>query len=494
MGDVILKVNGLSKYYAQVKALDNISMEIRRGETHALCGENGAGKSTFIKLLTGAIPPSSGTVEFENQVYDRLTPSLAMKLGIAVIYQEFSLVPYLTVAENIFYGREIAKMGVRSVRQMNLEAEKFCREMGVDIDVKAKVCGLGVAYQQIVEILKAVSKNAKFIIMDEPTAPLTLKETEIFFRIIRKLKEKKVTIIFISHRLTEVFDLCERVTVFCDGRFVTTKETGEVTKKQLISYMVGRELADDYPAGNGKTGNVVLEARHITGKRVHDVSCEVREGEGLGIGGLVGAGRTELARAVYGADPVLSGEFLLDAKRFVPKSPRTALEHGIGLIPEDRKKQGLILDATVKENSALSILRRCSDFGVINKKEEERTVHRYIKDLNIKTPGMNQLVKNLSGGNQQKVVLAKMLATNCKILIFDEPTRGIDVGAKQEIYHLIREMTDQGKAVIMISSEMPELIGMSDRILVMADGRLKGEIGRGDFTQEHILEMASDLD
>jgi ribose transport system ATP-binding protein len=345
-----------------------------------------------------------------------------------------------------------------------------------------------------VEILKAVSKNAKFIIMDEPTAPLTLKETEIFFRIIRKLKEKKVTIIFISHRLTEVFDLCERVTVFCDGRFVTTKETGEVTKKQLISYMVGRELADDYPAGNGKTGNVVLEARHITGKRVHDVSFELREGEVLGIGGLVGAGRTELARAVYGADPVLSGEFLLDGKRFVPKSPRTALEHGIGLIPEDRKKQGLILDATVKENSALSILRRCSDFGVINKKEEERTVHRYIKDLNIKTPGMNQLVKNLSGGNQQKVVLAKMLATNCKILIFDEPTRGIDVGAKQEIYHLIREMTDQGKAVIMISSEMPELIGMSDRILVMADGRLKGEIGRGDFTQEHILEMASDLD
>lgn len=494
MGDVILRVNGLSKYYARVKALDNISMEIRRGETHALCGENGAGKSTFIKLLTGAVSPSSGTIEFENQVYERLSPSMAMGLGIAVIYQEFSLVPYLTVAENIFYGREISRMGVRSVRQMNLEAERLCEEMEVDIDVKAKVCGLGVAYQQIVEILKAVSKNAKFIIMDEPTAPLTLKETEIFFKIIKKLKEKKVTIIFISHRLEEVFELCDRVTVFCDGRFVVTKETGKVTKKELISYMVGRELADDYPTGNGEIGDVIFEARNITNKRVKDISFHLRKGEVLGFGGLVGAGRTEIARAIYGADPILSGEFILNGKRYVPKSPKAALALGIGLIPEDRKKQGLILDATVKENSIISVLHQCSGLGVINKKKEDLIVQQYVKDLNIKTPGVGQLVKNLSGGNQQKVVLAKMLATNCEILIFDEPTRGIDVGAKQEIYHLIRKLTDQGKAVIMISSEMPELIGMSDRILVMADGRLKGEIEKQDFSQEHILEMASDMD
>lgn len=494
MGDVILKVNGLSKYYARVKALDDISMEIRRGETHALCGENGAGKSTFIKLLTGAISPSAGTVEFEGQVYDRLTPSMAMSLGIAVIYQEFSLVPYLTVAENIFYGREISKLGVRSVKQMNREAEKLCREMGVDIDVKTKVCGLGVAYQQIVEILKAVSKNAKFIIMDEPTAPLTLKETEIFFKIIEKLKEKKVTIIFISHRLEEVFELCDRVTVFCDGKFVVTRDTDQVTKKELISYMVGRELADDYPVGTGKTGTVVLEARNITNHRVKDISFKLRKGEVLGIGGLVGAGRTEIARAVYGADSILSGEFLLNGKPYVPRSPKTALALGIGLIPEDRKKQGLILDATVKENSVISILQSCSSLGVIRKREEDRIVQQYIKDLKIKTPGVNQLVKNLSGGNQQKVVLAKMLATNCEVLIFDEPTRGIDVGAKQEIYHLIRELTNQGKAVIMISSEMPELIGMSDRILVMADGRLRGELEKQDFSQERILEMASDMD
>ncbi len=493
MGDGILKVNGLSKYYAKVKALDNISMEIMRGETHALCGENGAGKSTFIKLLTGAVSPSSGTIEFEGQVYDRLTPSLSMGLGIAVIYQEFSLVPYLTVSENIFYGRELSKMGVRSIRRMNEEAEKLCREMGIDIDVKAKVYGLGVAYQQIVEILKAVSKNAKFIIMDEPTAPLTLNETEIFFKIIRKLKEKKVTIIFISHRLEEVFELCDRVTVFCDGRFVTTRDTSQVTRQMLISHMVGRELNDDYPAGSGPAGDVVFEARHISNRWIHDLSFELRRGEVLGIGGLVGAGRTETARAVYGADPITSGDFLLEGKPYLPKSPRSALELGIGLIPEDRKRQGLILDATVGHNCSLSILGKCSRLGVVNRKEERGIVSRYVEELRIKTPGQDQLVKNLSGGNQQKVVLAKMLATNCRILIFDEPTRGIDVGAKQEIYNLIRELTACGKSVIMISSEMPELIGMSDRILVMAGGRSRGEIGKEDFSQERILEMASDI-
>lgn len=492
--DIILRVKGLSKSYAKVKALDNIFMEIRRGETHALCGENGAGKSTFIKLLTGAISPSMGTIEFEHQIYEKLSPSLSMGLGIAVIYQEFSLVPYLTVAENIFYGREISRFGVRSVKQMNLEAVKLCREMGVDINVKAKVGGLGVAYQQIVEILKAVSRNAKFIIMDEPTAPLTLKETEIFFGIIRKLKEKKVTIIFISHRLEEVFELCDRVTVFCDGRYVVTQDIGEVTKRKLISYMVGRELADDYPAGSGKYGDVVFESEHVTNKRVQDVSFRLRQGEILGIGGLVGAGRTEIARAIYGADPVLSGSFRLHGKRYSPRSPREALELGIGLIPEDRKRQGLILGATVKENSALSILQSCSRFGIINRREEEQVVQQYVRDLKIKTPGLGQLAKNLSGGNQQKVVLAKMLATNCEILIFDEPTRGIDVGAKQEIYHLMRELASCGKAVIMISSEMPELIGMSDRILVMAGGKLKGEIEKEDFSQERILEMASDTD
>lgn len=469
-------------------------MEIKRGETHALCGENGAGKSTFIKLLTGAILPSSGTIEFEGTVYDKLTPSLSMRLGIAVIYQEFSLVPYLTVAENIFYGRERSRMGIRSIQQMNAEAEKLCRDMGVEINVKTKVCGLGVAYQQIVEILKAVSKNAKFIIMDEPTAPLTLKETEIFFQIIKKLKEKKVTIIFISHRLEEVFELCDRVTVFCDGRFITTKKTEEVTKKALISYMVGRELTDDYPASSGKFGNVVFEARRVSNKRIHDISFKVRKGEVLGIGGLVGAGRTETARAVFGADPITSGEFLFQGKKYVPKSPKEALGLGIGLIPEDRKKQGLILEASVKDNSVISILGKCSRMGIIDRKNESGIVKKYVDELRIKTPGINQLVKNLSGGNQQKVVLAKMLATNCEILIFDEPTRGIDVGAKQEIYHLIRELTLQGKSVIMISSEMPELIGMSDRILVMADGRMKGEIGREEFSQERILEMASEID
>ena len=491
MNDTILKVEHLSKYFAQVKALDDISFDVKRGEVHALCGENGAGKSTFIKLLTGAHVPTKGTIEFEHVQYDKLTPKLSMDLGISVIYQEFSLIPYLTVAENIFFGREIQKHGVRNIKEMNRQAELLCEEMGIDLDVTTRVRELGVAYQQIVEIMKAVSKNAKFMIMDEPTAPLTLNETAIFFNVIKKLREKQVTIIFISHRLEEVFELCDRVTVFCDGRYMITKNVSDVTKHDLIAYMVGRELTEEYPEHDQTPGKVLFSVDHLCNKKIKNVSFDVHAGEILGIGGLIGAGRTELARAIYGADFVESGTMKMEGAEYRPSSPKDALENGIGLIPEDRKRQGLILSMSVEENTVLSIYGRCANAGIIKKKTTENLANTQISNLNIKTPNKEQLTKHLSGGNQQKVVLAKMLATDCNLLIFDEPTRGIDVGAKREIYNLMIELAKAGKAIIMISSEMPELIGMSDRILVMCGGSVTGELKREEFTQEGILLLAS---
>lgn len=491
MNDVILRVKELTKHYAMVKALDNITFEVRRGEVHALCGENGAGKSTFIKLLTGANEPTKGTIEFEGIEYRKLSTRQAMDLGIAVIYQEFSLVPYLTVAENIFYGREIQKYGIRNINLMNKEAERLCSEMGIDIDVKTKVCDLGVAYQQIVEILKAVSKNAKFIIMDEPTAPLTISETKIFFNIIQKMREKNVTVIFISHRLEEVFELCDKVTVFCDGKYIVTKNIEEINKKQLISYMVGRELADNYPLPEISIGAPVLKVSDLSNKYIKNISFTLNKGEILGFGGLVGAGRTELMRAIFGADKIDAGDIEINNKKYKPVSPKKAIKAGIGLIPEDRKSQGVILGLPVRENTSYSVLGRISKFGVINKKKEHKLTDDYVQNLRIKTPSKEQLVKNLSGGNQQKVVLAKMMATDCDILIFDEPTRGIDVGAKQEIYNLMCELVKRGKSIIMISSEMPELIGMSTRILVMSNGRISGEFSKEEATQEAILEKAS---
>jgi ribose transport system ATP-binding protein len=491
MDDYILKTHGLSRYFAGVKALDDISLSIRRGEVHAVCGENGAGKSTLIKLLTGANVPTAGTIEFEGVVYSKLSPRQAMNLGITVIYQEFSLIPYLSVAENIFFGREVHRYGIRNIKKMNRDAQELCDRMGVKIDIHARICDLGVAYQQIVEILKAVSQRSKFIIMDEPTAPLTLKETEIFFSIIKKLKENDTTIVFISHRLEEVFDICDRVTVLCDGKFMTTQDVVSINKKQLISFMVGRELVEDYPSPANSPSSPVLEVRNLSNFYVHNASFELRQGEILGFSGLVGAGRTELARILFGVDKKTNGEMFYKRKPYNPTSPHDALSRGIGLIPEDRKNQGIILGLTVKDNIVYSSLKNCTKYMVINRNSERETVDVYIKELNIKTPSRTQFVKNLSGGNQQKVVLAKMLATNCDILIFDEPTRGIDIGAKQEIYHLMCQFIDIGKSIIMISSEMPELIGMSHRIMVMSGGKICGELQRQEFSQEAILEIAS---
>lgn len=491
--DIILSVKGLSKYYAKVKALDNINLDIRRGEILALCGENGAGKSTFIKMLTGAEVPSYGEITYNGKKYKSLDPATSMQLGIAAVYQEFSLIPYLSIAENIFYGREIKKSsGILDLKEMYLRAQKLFNEMGMDIDVRKRICDIGVAYQQIVEILKAVSRKPKFIILDEPTAPLTLKETAIFFNIVKKLKENNTTIVFISHRLEEVFEICDRAAIFMDGHFVACENVKDLTMRKLISLMVGREISADYPKPKNTTNEVILECKNICNDKVHDVSFTLHKGEIIGFGGLVGAGRTEVARAIFGADPLHSGEIYYKGQRYYPKSPRHALKVGIGLIPEDRKSQGVLLGLVVRENTVFSSLPKYLKGGfIIDSKKERNATLGYIKELNIKTPSVDQLVKNLSGGNQQKVVLSRILSTECDILIFDEPTRGIDVGAKQEIYHLMCKLADEGKSIIMISSEMPELIGMSQRIYVMSEGTITAELGPDQFNQELILTKAS---
>lgn len=487
----MLKVKELSKKYALTKALDNVSFEIKRGEIHALCGENGAGKSTLIKLLTGAIEPSKGSIEFCGKEYKKLSPKLSFQLGITAIYQEFSLIPYLSVVENIFFGREIKKYGLLNKDKMRQETELLCDSMEINLDVNAKISELGVAQQQIVEILKAVSRDAQFIIMDEPTAPLTINETEVFFNIIKKLKSNNKTILFISHKLEEVFEICDRVTVLCDGKFVITQNVDSLDRRQLIYYMVGRNLSETYPSHKTSFEESLFSANEITNKSLTNINFELRKGEILGFGGLVGAGRTELMRAIFGVDKVQEGSFLLNNKKYSPNSPTDALKAGIGLIPEDRKNQGIIQDLSVKENIIYASLKKYTKNGVIFSKKTEKISKEYISNLDISTPNNKQKVKNLSGGNQQKVVIAKFLATNCDILIFDEPTRGIDVAAKQEIYKLMVDLVSSGKSIIMVSSEMPELMGMSDRIIVMSNGKIIEELERANFSQEKILELAS---
>ncbi len=494
MQEYIFEVKHLSKYYAGVKALDDVSLGFRRGEVHALAGENGAGKSTLIKAITGAIEPTAGEIVVEGESFCKLNPIEAIGKGIAAIYQEFTLVPHLTVAENIFFGKEIAKNGFVNRKAMNDQVKKLLDEMGIDLNPASYVCDLGVAYQQIVEILKAVSSNSKILIMDEPTAPLTNQETEMLFRIIAKLRERNTTIIFITHRMEEMFKICDRVSVMRDGKYIITKDIADITMRELVSYMVGRELGEDYPPRKTPLGDVVMEVQGLTNDKVHDVSFKLRKGEILGFGGLVGAGRTEVMQAVFGADPIESGKVVLNGKQLKITDPGSALEQGIGLIPEDRKNQGVLLGLSVKENVTFSSLRQAMIGPFVDDKKDAKIADEYIQKLRIKTPSVHQLVKNLSGGNQQKVVLAKMLATRCDVIIFDEPTRGIDVGAKQEIYNLMRHLVEvERKSVIMVSSEMPELIGMSDRILVMRHGRIAGEIGREDFSQELIFHYASGL-
>ncbi|MCL2163063.1 MAG: sugar ABC transporter ATP-binding protein [Oscillospiraceae bacterium] len=489
----ILELRDVVKLYPGVVAMNKVSISFKAGEIHALVGENGAGKSTLIKCLTGCIEPTGGEIFYMGEIWKKVTPAQALKKGIGAVYQEFNLIPFLSVAENLYYGRELEKGLFLDQETMNRETNSIMQELGVDINPDSKVKDLTVAYQQMVEIAKTLSRNVKFLILDEPSAPLTSREIEAMFAVVRRLKEKGVTVLYISHRLEEIFEISDRVSVMRDGEYICTLNTAETDHQQLVRLMVGRELTGDYPQRKTPVGRNVLEVKNLYSKYVKNVSFQLKKGEILGLGGLVGAGRTETARAIFGADDVISGQITLNGRPLSLKGPKTAIKNGIGLIPEDRKHHGVLLGLSIKENITFACLPRISPRQWVNTKEENIMVHKEIQDLQIRTPSETQLVKNLSGGNQQKVVLAKWLATNCDVLLFDEPTRGIDVGAKQEIYKLMRALAEQGISIIMISSEMPELLGMSDRIVIMHEGCVVGELNAQDATQEKIIMIASNL-
>ena len=493
MSDNILELKHITKLYPGVVALNDVSLEVRRGEILALVGENGAGKSTLIKTCSGAITPTQGEIVINGKSFTGMTPQTSEQNGIGVIYQEFNLVGDLSVAENIFLGRAIRKGMVIDLKAMERESKKILDSLNIKINPKTLVKNLSVGYQQMVEIAKAVSHNAKLLIMDEPSAPLTSAEVEAMFAIVDKLKAGGVSIIYISHRLDEIFRLADRITILRDGQYVTTLNTDETNKDELVKYMVGRQLTEVYPKRDEicVKDEVIFEAVNVSGNGDKNISFKIHRGEVLGLGGLVGAGRTEFAELMFGMRPKTAGKFIFKGKEISPKTPKDAIELGIGLVPEDRKKEGALLGMSIRCNINMPIYQRISKGTVINEKKEEEIAQTYRKEISIKTPTLDQLVKNLSGGNQQKVILAKWLAADSELLIFDEPTRGIDVGAKQEIYTLINHLVEQGKTVLMISSEMEELMGMSDRILILAEGNMTGELNKSEFNQERIMQLAS---
>ena len=496
MADNILVMDHITKEFPGVKALDNVNLEVQRGEIHALIGENGAGKSTLMNVLSGQYPYGSytGTVTYEGEEckFKNLNDSEAK--GIVIIHQELALIPLLSIGENMFLGNEIKnKSGSIDWDRTYSEAEKHMAQVGLHESAQTLIKDIGTGKQQLVEIAKALAKNVKLLIMDEPTAPLTDNEVEILFKLVRNLKKRGVSIIYISHRMDERFELADRITVMRDGEVIKTVNKEDTNKNQLIYDMVGRKLTETYPERHPKLGKTLLEVKNLCGSSNEETTFSVREGEIVGLAGLVGAGRTEIARLIIGADKKYSGTVCVDGKEVTIHSPKDAIQHGIAYVSEDRKNQGVLLKMSIRWNITLPILRELSKMTFINFKEENKCVDKYKDALRIKTPSINQLVGNLSGGNQQKVAVAKWLASESKILILDEPTRGIDVGAKQEIYELINRLTDEGLAIIMISSEMEEIMGMSDRMLVMAEGRIVGELDREEFSQNQIMKYASNI-
>jgi ribose transport system ATP-binding protein len=492
MIEYILELKNIRKEYPGVVALNDVSLGFMSGEVHAIIGENGAGKSTFIKTITGAIEPTKGDVYFEGKKLGKASPAERLELGITAIYQEFNLFAQLSVAENIYFNRFDKKNGLIDYQSIEEKSRAILSRLGISIDPKKLVNELTVGYQQLIEIAKSVSRTVKVMIMDEPSAPLTNSELKYLFKIVKELKNEGIAIIYISHRLEEIFEICDKVSVFRDGNYMETKMVKDTNKEELIRLMVNRELDDSFPKIDLIKGEKVLEVKNLCNHHLKGVSFSAYKGERLGFAGLVGAGRTEVARAIFGADPISKGEIVINGEKVIIKNPEDAIQNGIGLIPEDRKHQGALLHLTIKENISYSFMKFLANlFGIIDVKRENKEILEQISALKVKTPSQDQLVKNLSGGNQQKVVLAKWLLMKSKILIFDEPTRGIDVGAKQEIYNLINELALMGKVIIIISSEMPELIGCTDRIIVMSEGRITGELSKEMVCQERILELAS---
>ena len=494
MGDVILTMKGIDKSFPGVHALDHVDLEIRKGEVLALMGENGAGKSTLMKILTGVYSKDSGTITYEGKEVEFKNTREAQDAGVVIVHQELNMLGHLTVAQNLFIGREF-KNGIKiDDQKMIEESKKLFDRLNVDIDPTEIMSNLTVGKQQMCEIAKAISHDAKVIIFDEPSAALTESEIEELFKIIRDLRDKGVGMVYISHRMDEIKVITDRVTVMRDGTYVGTIITKDSTKDDIINMMVGRVIYEDPKTESNVKADapVVLKVEHLNaGKMVRDVSFELRKGEILGFSGLMGAGRTETARALFGADKKDSGDVYINGVKVEINSPEDAVKNGIGYLSEDRKRYGCVVGKTVAENTTMASLENFMKGLFINKKKEEDSAWEYVKALKTKTPTVDTEVVNLSGGNQQKVVIAKWLVRDCEILIFDEPTRGIDVGAKSEIYTLMNELVAQGKSIIMISSEMTEVLRMSDRVIVMCEGRKTGEIDISEATQENIMHLAT---
>jgi len=492
----ILKIDNISKSFPGVQALDNVSIEIQKGEVHAIVGENGAGKSTLIKIISGAYLKDSGKIIFDGEELNISTPIECISLGISTVHQELRLVEELTVAENIFLGAPIENTSplgkMINWKETREAAKRLVDSMDIDVDVTVTVSELSIAKKQIVEICKALSRKARLLIMDEPSATLTEKELKVLFTIIEKLKKDGITTIYISHRLEEIFEIADRVTVMRDGKHIVTDDVGNMDRKKLIAYMVGREIDNIYPKRMINKGKVLLEVRNLTIKGVlNDITFDLHEGEILGIAGLVGSGRTELARAIFGVDKIDSGGAYLRGDSTPINGIQDAIKKKIALMPEDRKAQGIIPELPVGMNISLVGIDKIVKNSFLNSRSERKDTEEFIKKLRIQTPKWDQLIKYLSGGNQQKCVLAKWLYVDSDLVIFDEPTRGIDVGAKQEIYKLLRDLAKQGKGIIMISSELPEVLGISHRILVMHDGKITGEVDPEKTNQEEIMHLAT---
>jgi ribose transport system ATP-binding protein len=493
----LLRVEGISKEFPGVKALDGVNFELDRGEVLALVGENGAGKSTLMKILSGIYSPDAGRIVIEDQEVDVTGPKAAQQLGISIIHQEMNLMPHLTVAQNIFIGREPRTGPWLRDAELNRRTKQLLDDLGVHLLPTQNVGNLTVASQQMVEIAKALSfEHTKILIMDEPTSAISISETQVLFRLIRSLRDRGVGIVYISHRMEELHQIADRVTVLRDGQYVGTRRMDDVTDDEIIAMMVGREISaayDDRQEVRTGSADVVLSVRGLSTKNLlRDVSFDLHRGEILGFAGLMGAGRTETARAIIGADPMSAGTVTVEGRELHISGPNVAVKHGIGYLPEDRKRHGLMLEQDVTFNVAMaSLSANKTPLGFLREGRARRVADSFIKSLRIKTPSNRTNVKTLSGGNQQKVVIAKWLARNCDVLIFDEPTRGIDVGAKEEIYKLINQLADDGKAVIMISSELPEVLRLSHRIVVMSQGRVTGTLSPDKADQESIMKLAT---
>jgi ribose transport system ATP-binding protein len=490
----VIEMKGISKAFSGNRVLDQVDFQLLRGEIHALMGENGAGKSTLIKILTGIYERDAGKVFIKGKEVHFKNPKEAEQMGIAVIHQELNIIPYLTVYENMFLGKEltVGRFGITRDKEMKKKTKEYLDRLGIEIDPNTEAGNLSVGQQQMIEIARAVAANTEVLIMDEPTAALTDREIEALFKVIDSLKKQGVGIVYISHRMEEIFQICDRISVLRDGQFIDSKEVAKTNFDEIVKLMVGRQLGERFPERNIKIGQERFKVENLTSKgSFENISFSIHQGEIVGVAGLMGAGRSEIMQAIFGYRALDGGKMFIDGKEVTIKSPYEAIKAGIAFVTEDRKSQGLILDLSVRENLSITTLDKISNKSVVSSKTEISLVDEMIEKLHVKTSGREISVKSLSGGNQQKIVIGKWLGIHPKILILDEPTRGVDVGAKKEIYQLMNDLTKQGVSIIMVSSELPEILGMSDRVLVIHEGKLANVLNKSEATQENIMQSAT---